>query len=64
MFLSTLWPVFLFTSDLERGWHFCRFYLTVFNAVLTDIATMKKYTNNGQQLTFLTRNKSAEIKYI
>jgi hypothetical protein len=34
---------------------FCRFYL----AVLTDIATINKYSNNVQQLTFFIRNNYA-----
>ncbi len=32
----------------------CRFCLAVFNAVLTDITTINKYSNNVQQLTFFT----------
>ncbi len=59
---------FRFTSDLAGGGeetrYFCRFYLAVFNVVLTDTATINKYSNNVQQLTYLTWNKSVEIKYI
>ncbi len=61
MLSSTVWPVHRFTSD-GGGGIFYRFYLEVFISVLTDTATINKYINNAQQLTFLTRNKSAEIK--
>jgi hypothetical protein len=42
--LYTLWPVCRFTSDFgRRSRYFCRFYLAVFNAVLTTRITITKY---------------------
>ncbi len=65
MLLSTVWPDYCSHPTWgEGGRYFSRFYLAVFKAVLTDIATINKYSNNSQQLTFVTRHQFVEIKYI